>query len=213
MLPEPEKVARIIRRIFQTAAQRRQEDELNRQVSVRMGKARLQRHIQNQQRMALKLRTLAKRALSLNDEARFRQIGRQLLWTQADIQRWEKYLLSLELLQARRDQAQASVELLQAIRSMSESLAEMSGPENLAELQRELETGLARASSLDERLAVMMEVMDATLSADAVVEEGSLDALAEGLGAEIAAEERADFDSEIEEGLRKIRAELEKENR
>lgn len=213
MLPEPEKVSRMIKNIFKSAKERRQEAEMDREVQVRMGKARLQRHIQKQKKMAVRLRSFAKRALAINDEARFRQVGRQLLWTQNDIRRWEKYLLSLEILQARRDQAKSSVELMKAIKAMSESMAEMTGPEDMAELQRELETGLARASTLDERMAVMMEVMDSTISADTLVEEDRLADLESDLSADIAREEASEFDREIEEGLRQIRKELEDEER
>lgn len=213
MLPEPEKVARAVKKLFRTAEEKRQEAELNRDVQVRMGRARLQRHIQNQKKMALKLRSLAKRALALNDEARFRQIGRQLLWTQQDMQRWEQYLLSLELLQARRDQSRASVELLNAIKAMSESMSAMAGPQNVAELQRELEQSLARAGNLDERMAMMMEMMDATLAADVQVDEGALEGLQTHLTNEVVRAETSSFDQEIEAGLRRIRKQLEDEPR
>lgn len=213
MLPEPKTVAGAIRRLFRSGEEKRQEAELNRDVQVRMGRTKLQRHIQNQKKMALRLRGLAKRALAINDEARFRQVGRQLIWTQSDIQRWEQYLISFELLQARRDQAKASVELIKAIKATSESLAALTGPQNVAELQRELETGLAQASSLDERMAIMMDLMDSTLASDMVVEEDRLEDLEANLTDEVIREEASDFDREIEEGLRKIRKELEDERR
>ena len=213
MLPEPEKIARIIKGIFKTAKERRQEAEMEREVQVRMSKARLQRHIQKQKKMAVRLRSFAKRALAINDDARFRQVGRQLLWTQKDILRWEKYLLSLEILQARRDQANASVELIDAIKAMSESMTEMAGPQDMAELQRELETGLAKASTLNERMEVMMEVMDATVSADTLVEEDQLSDLKANLTEDVVREEASEFDREIEDGLRQIRKELKDEER
>ena len=213
MLPEPEKVARVIKSIFKTAKERRQEAEMEREVQVRMSKARLQRHIQKQKKMAVRLRSFAKRALAINDDARFRQVGRQLLWTQKDILRWEKYLLSLEILQARRDQANASVELIDAIKAMSESMTEMAGPQDMAELQRELETGLAKASTLNERMEVMMEVMDATVSADTLVEEDQLSDLKANLTEDVVREEASEFDREIEDGLRQIRKELKDEER
>ena len=213
MLPEPKTVAGAIRRLFRSGEEKRQEAELNRDVQVRMGRTKLQRHIQNQKKMALRLRGLAKRALAINDEARFRQVGRQLIWTQSDIQRWEQYLISFELLQARRDQAKASVELIKAIKATSESLAALTGPQNVAELQRELETGLAQASSLDERMAIMMDLMDSTLASDMVVEEDRLEDLEANLTDEVIREEASDFDREIEDGLRKIRKELEDERR
>ena len=212
MLPEPKKVARLIKKAFRSAEERRKEAEFDRDVQVRMGKTRLKRHIAKQKQMSLQLRRLAKRALEINDQARFRQAGRQLLWTQRDLRRWEKYLLSLELLEARRDQVKTSVELIQSIKAMSESLNELAEPGQIGELQRELEVGLARASNLEERMAVMLDVMDSTLSADMLIEEEGLTALEEGLSEEVAGEEAAAFDREIEEGLRQIRKELEEDD-
>ena len=86
-----------------------------------MGKTRLQRHLNKQKKMASRLKALAKRALSINDEARFNQVGRQLLWTRQDIRRWEQYLLSLEILEARRDQVRASSDLIEAIKGVEYS--------------------------------------------------------------------------------------------
>jgi len=213
MLPDPKKVANVLKKTFRSAKERRQEAELERQVQFRMGKTRLQRHIAKQKKMASRLNNLAKRALSLNDEARFRQVGRQLIWTRQDIQRWEQYLLSLEILEARRDQSQASVDLLQSIKALSESLGEMAGPQDVAALQQELESGLARAASLEERMGVVMEVMDTTLSAEIQVDEDALEGLESRLSEEVASQEAATFNHQIEEGLRKIRQELENQEK
>lgn len=212
MLPDPKKVARVLKdTFFKTAEERQDEKELNRDVQMRLAKARLRRHIAQQHSMAQRLTDLARRALALNDETRFRQVGRQLLWTRQDIRRWEQYLLSMEILEARRDQARASVDLIQAIKAMSASLAEMAGPENLAEVQRELEQGLARAASLEERMKVMMEALDATLESQSPVKEDALEGLESDLLEEIRHQEAAAFDPEIEEGLRRIRLELERQ--
>jgi len=212
MLPEPKQVAKFIKKAFRSAEERRKEAEFDRDVQVRMGKTRLKRHIAKQKQMSMQLRRLAKRALQINDQTRFRQAGRQLLWTQRDLARWEKYLLSLELLEARRDQVKASVELIQSIKAMSESLNELAEPQRIGELQRELEVGLARASNLEERMAVMLDVMDETLSAEMLTEEEGLLGLESALSEEVAGEEAAAFDRQIEEGLRQIREELEEED-
>lgn len=209
MLPDPKDVAKTINRIFRNREERQQDVEFNRDVQVRMGKTRLKRHLANQKNMVIRLKALAKRALSLNNETKFRQVGRQLLWTQQDIQRWEQYLLSLEVLEARRDQARASVDLIKSVKAMSDSLSDLAAPGQMSELQRDLEEGLARASSLEERMAVMMDVMDSTLTADMVVDESALTDLEDGLTDEIAQQEAAMFDEEIEASLSKIRDELE----
>ena len=213
MLPDPKKVADVLKKTFRSAEERRQEAELDRDVKFRMAKTRLKRYIGKQKEMDRRLKILAKRALSLNDEARFRQIGRQLIRTRKDVQRWEKYSLSLEILEARRDQVKASVELMESIKAMSESMSDFAEPGSVTDLQKELETGLAKASNLEERMEVMMDVMDSTLSADTDVDDSSLSDLETSLAEEISAQESAEFNHEIENGLRSIRAELDKENR
>jgi len=214
MLPDPKKVAKFINRtLFKSPEERREEAELDRDVQVKMGKARIRRHVAHQNDMLARLTALAKRALALSDEARFRQVGRQLLWTRDDIQRWEQYLLSLEVLEARRDQVRASGDMLTAVKAMSASLSELAAPAQIAEMQRDLEEGLARASSLEERMEIMMEVLDSTLSGDLRVDEGALERLEASLTEEVASQETVVFDRQIEEGLQKIRSELGQEKK
>ncbi|MCU0484844.1 MAG: hypothetical protein MUC85_01915 [Anaerolineales bacterium] len=210
MLPEPKRVAGVLKDIFKSNAERRQEAEDARNEQLHTGKTQLRRHINRQQQMVTRLTALARRALELNDEARFRQVGRQILSTRQDIQRWEQYLLSLELLEARRDQARASVDLLQSVKAMSESLKNLTAPEKLGELQRELDQGLARAISLEERMAVMMDAIDSTMDSDLQVDERALQELRSGLTEEVAVQERSQYDREIEAGLEKVRAEMSK---
>jgi hypothetical protein len=214
MLPTPKKVADTIKKaLFQTPEERREEAEVSRDIKVRMGMTRVRRHISRQRDMLNRLTGLARQAIRINDQARFRQVGKQLLWTRQDIGRWEKYLLSLELLEARRDQVKASVDILQAVKAMSESMTDLAGPEQMASLQLELEKGLARAGNLDERLDIMMEVMDSTLGEDMQVDANALAELEASLSESVAAEEKASFDGVIEDGLQKIRRELEEEKK
>lgn len=211
MLPDPKKVAKVISdALFKPAEEKQAEREQERDVQLRTGKARIRHHINRQQEMVSQLTALAKRALALNDEDHFRQAGRQMLWCKQDIQRWEKYLLSLDILQARRDQVKASVDLIQSVKAISASLAELAGPQNVADLQKEMEQGLARAASLEERMDVMMAMMDDTLSGEARVDEGALEKLKRALTDQVAEEETAAFDPELEAELRQIRQELEK---
>ena len=214
MLPTPKKVADTIKKkLFQSANEKLQEAEVNRDVQIRMGETRVRRHIAHQKEMVHRLTGIARQALKINDEARFRQVGKQLLWTQQDVNRWEKYLLSLELLEARRDQVKSSVEILKAVKAMGESLAGLTSPEQVTSLQVEMEKALARATSLDERMEIMMEAMDTTLGADVQVDEGALEKLQESLSERVSGEEAAEFDSQIETGLREIRRQLENEKK
>ena len=214
MLPTPKKVADLIRKtLFQSAEEKQQEVELNRDIKIRMGMTRIRRHISQQKEMVRRLTGLAKQSLKINDEARFRQIGKQLLQTRQDILRWEKYVLSLEMLSARRDQVKASVDVLQAVKAMSESFADLAGPEKLTDLHLELEKGLAQAGSLDERLEIMMDMMDSAMGGESLVDEGALKDLESSLSESVAGEESSAFEKQIEDGLRSIRKEMEDEKK
>lgn len=210
MLPDPKKVARKIDGLFKSKEEKIADRELERDAQLNMSKARIKKHISNQREMVRKLTVLAKRALSLNDEARFRQVGKQLIWAKNDINRWEKYLLSLEMFEARREQARASAEMLQAIKTVSESLADVIPAEDSLEMQKELQKGLARASNLDERMSMMMDMMDSTLEDEMLTDPVALDGLKDSLTDDIMQEEAANFDQEIEEQLKNIREDLEK---
>ena len=212
MLPSPKKVARILRRyVFRSNEEKEIEEEIKRDTVVRKGKARIQNHINHQNEMAGKLKILAKKALSLNDNSRFTLIGKQYIKTKLDIQRWEKYLLSLEVLEAKRDQVSASINLIQSVKTMSESLGDIVGDQKIGELQVELETGLARASNLDERIDVMMEILDSSLSYDIEIDQSLMDDFKSSIIEEISTEEDNTFTQEIEERLLKIQDEIKEE--
>jgi hypothetical protein len=210
MALDPKGVAKIIRGIMKSPDERRQEAESNRVVQFKILKNRLRRHINQQREMAVRLTGLAKQAISINDETAFKKIGRQLIWTNNDVRRWERYILSLEMLEARHDQVKASTDLLMAVKSMSESLSDLAAPENLGKLQNELEQGLAKASNLEEQMEVMMGLMDSTLAGDMQVDAGDLSELERALAGDVARSEAAEFDPELEQMRQKIKAEMNK---
>ena len=208
MLPDPKDVARGIRFLFRSKEEKQRAVEIERDVKLRSGKKQISAHINRQREMIPRLRGLARRALAMGDESRFRQIGKQLLWTEQDITRWEKYTLTLDLMEARRDQVRASASLVSTVRVMTDSMAELAGTTQVAQLQQELDRSLAQAESMDERITIMMDRMDATLSEGIPLDEGSLETLRDELGEEIVAQESGQFDREIEAGLEAVRSQL-----
>jgi hypothetical protein len=210
MLPEPEDVAKFLKRtVLKGKKQRAREAELQRDIQVRTAKGRIQQHINHQREMVLRYKELARKALSLNDEARFQQAGGQLLAAQKAITTWEKYLLSFELLESRREQVQATAELMKAVQAVGESLTSLAEPMLADDLQIQLEQGLAQASSLDERMQVMMGMVDTALQVDVPAESEDLGALENSLLSDIQTKEAAAFDPEIENALAEIRKSLE----
>jgi hypothetical protein len=214
LLPDPKKVANFLNRtLFKPAEQRRQEEETNRQVKIRLGMTRIRRHLSRQRDLRARLLALAKRALALNDQERFRQIGHQILQIESNLVRWEKFLLSLEVLEAQNDRVRATVDFIETLQTLSESLAETGQSERMAQLQMDLEANLARAASVEERLEAMMETIDGALTGDVRADEGALQQLERELSEQIAQEEARAFDPQIEQSLQKIRQELEAKDR
>ena len=204
----PKNVANAIKNAMKTPEERRQAAEQQRSQQLRIAKNRLSYHVVKQKDLVIRLTVLAKRAISLNDDANFKKIGRQIIWTRNDIQRWERYMLSLEMLEARYDQVRASVELLTAVNSMTDSLSDAAAPEKIGELQSNLEQGLAKAANLEQQMGMMMELMDNTLAGDMKVDSSELSDLQTTLTGEVAQQESSAFDPEIEELRQKIRREM-----
>ena len=205
----PRQLARAVRRAFRSAAERRREEETRREVQVRMGQARIRRLLAKQRALEKRLLTLAKRALSLGDEARFRQLGQQILALRQSNRQWERYLLTLDMLAARRDQAQATAEMVAAVKAVSDSLAASAEGMDMTALQEQLARGMAQAATLEERTAVLLETVDAALASEAPPDEEALQALQADLTADIVNAESSAFDPDLEADLQRMRAELE----
>lgn len=209
MLPDPKRVAKILKRtVFQNKAERQRETEIKRDIQIRTAKAKMRQFINQQHKLADRFTQLAKKALSLNDESRFRQAGFQILATRKNIERWEKYFLSLEMLEARREQVTASVELIQAVQTMSDTFEDLAEPGKLGELQLNLEKGLARADSLESQIEIMMGMMDSALEVSSSSDNQALQDLEANLLKEIKNQEADFFHADINENLEKIRQEL-----
>ena len=209
MLPDPKDVAKGIKYLFRSKEEKQNAVEMERDVQLRQGKNRIRAHIAHQHEMIPKLRALAKRALAMGDEARFQQIGKQLIWTENDIVRWDKYSLTLDMMEAKRDQVRASADLIHTVKVMTDSMTDLAGTEQVSQLQQQLDRSLAQADSMDERINIMMDAMDSTLAEGIPTDENALEKLRESLGDEIVTQESAQFDKEIESGLDKIRKQLE----
>ncbi|MHC1783628.1 MAG: hypothetical protein AB9891_12890 [Anaerolineaceae bacterium] len=208
MLPDPKDVASGIKHLFRSKEEKQNAVELQRDLKLVEGKNRIRAYIAHQQQMIPRLRGLAKRALAMGDEARFQQIGKQLIWTENDIVRWEKYSLTLDMLESRRDQVRASTDLISTVKVMTDSMTDLAGTEQVNQLQGQLDKSLAQASAMDEGITKMMEGMDAALAQSIPADEKSLEKLRDSLGEEIVSQGSSPLDKEIETGLNNLRSQL-----
>lgn len=212
MLPDPKDVAKGIKHIFRSKEEKQNAIENERDLQLRQCKSRIRSYITHQREMLPKLRAIAKRALEMGDEGRFRQVAKQILWTENDIIRWDRYTLTLDMMEARRDQVRASANLVHTVKVLTDSMSDLAGTEQVNELQQQLDRSLAQADSMDAKIDVMMNMMDSTLAQGMTADETALEKLRETLGDEIVAQAGGQHDEVLETGVRRIREQLEPKN-
>jgi len=190
----------------------KEEKELERRIQAKQGHARILRYIEKQKQATGKYWELGKRSLALGDDKQFRTIGAQFLWTQSEVTRWERYLLTLDTIEARRDQAASVTEFIKSVKALTESMMAQADPKQLAKMQNDLALGLARAETLQERLDLLMEMTDETLSSSdsdlSMERSGGLAELKQAMAADASSGEA---DTRIAEGLKKLEEQMRKE--
>lgn len=197
---------------------RRRTKEIERDIEARRGKAQIRRHIKKQKEMKKKLWDLGRQALQLGDRRQFKQIGKQYLWTEQDIERWQRYLVAFQAIEARRDQARSMAEFMSSIQAMSKSMLANASPKAIAETERDLQMGIARAQDLEQTLDYLMDLTEDTIFSMEGMSNEELDEtfralereMVEGREAKAPAEDEA-LDARIEEGLRRIEDEMKKD--
>lgn len=193
----------------------RRSREIERDIEARRGKLKIQRHIQKQEQMKSRLWELGKEALKMNAMTEFKQLVAQYLWTEQDIKRWKRALLSFSTIEARRDQARSVSEFMNSIQAMSNSIMKQVSASEMARTQRDLEKAMYRVRDMEQRLDLIMEVADETLFGLEDLTESEMNAqLADIMAAmrqEVEIEASSATDERLSELAKKIEAEMRKE--
>jgi len=190
----------------------KQKKQAEREQAVREGKIRIRQHIKREQHISQKVQALARRALELGDDAQFKQLGKRYLLLQEDVNRKERYVLSLEALETQLDQSRTGVDFMEAMKDLTGSVMALGSPEKTAALRRQAVEGLSNAQTLSDRLDAMMEqatdmMFDSDLFDDARLKELEATLMQTG-GA--AGTIPAQSDDKIDSLLSKIKDEIKK---
>ena len=183
---------------------RRQRQEMDRQIKVKEGRRKAERHIRNQRKLVRRYWELATKAARLSDRNMVKKLATMISATREDINRWERRMLYFDMIEAQRDQALAGSEFAKAFDAMANSVLAHADPADLARIQLNLERSTIVAEQLEDRLIDFQETMDDMLSD---VEEERPEELGEIIAAiEREAEEAGEpgFDAEIEASLKQL---------
>jgi len=154
----------------------RRNREIDRDIEARRGKVKIKQHIKKQEQMKSRLWSLGKQALTMNAMGEFKQVVTQYLWTEADIKRWQRALLSFQTIEARRDQARSVSEFMGSVQAMSNSIMKQVSGREMANTQRDLEKALYKVQDMEQRLDMIMEMADDTVFTMEDLSEGEMDA-------------------------------------
>jgi hypothetical protein len=195
--------------MFNFFKRRKEQKEIERKMQVRQGKRHIERYVQRQKQKINQYLTMAKRAYRRKDSKMFQQISAFILVTQREVLQWERRLLYFDMIEARQDQVKSAAEFAQAYKSMAESMLAVSDPANMAQIQRDIEMGLARAEMMDDMLESLVDMSEGMLSEMVSFDQDpELRQIMQSLGAEAEQEEQGALDTDIEASLRAIEEQL-----
>jgi hypothetical protein len=195
--------------IFKSKAEKRIEWE----ITVRKGLARIRRQIASQEKNEKGYVTKAKRAKAMGASDQFAFLRATLKKTASQRRLLERQLLNLETAVQMRDQVEANASFAQAMGAVSRAIGQMFSSVDLTKTQAQFEKAMAQAQSMEERVALFLDVSAGAMTdyegaPEDLVPDDEVDRM---LGEEAAAEEGAVNDREIAEGLAAVRAELKKD--
>jgi len=191
---------------------RRQEaKEIERRVRFKRNKSKVDSYVRKLREKESLFVVLGKKAHGLNDEVQFDQIAKNILWIQTQRHHWERFSLMLETMEARRDQVAATGAFVESMQAMTESILKGVDTGDLSKMQLQMERAMARAETVEEQIAVVMEVSADSAFGSMNSDEERLSELKVILGDGSTQDESEAFDGRIENGLKAIEEELKKD--
>lgn len=183
---------------------RKQRKEIERKMQAKEGKRKINRHVRNQQKRLREYWGLAKRAYRLGDRPTFQKIAKAIASTRQDVNRWERLLITFELFEAQRDQAQAGAEFMKAFEAMAQSMLISADPADMARIMQQADMALAMADQMEDRLEDLMEMTDETLADIDAEHQGELSEIMAAIRTEAEEEAEPGFDENLEAAMKQI---------
>jgi len=183
---------------------RKERKEFERKAQAKEGKRKINRHVRNQKKRLRQYWELAKRAYRLGDRPTYTKIAKAIAGTRQDVNRWERLLVTFELFEAQRDQAQAGAEFMRAFEAMAKSMIISADPADMARIMQRSDMALALAEQMEDRLDDLMEMTDETLADIETEHEDELAEIMAAIQAEAEEEVEPGFDEELESAMKQI---------
>ena len=175
----------------------KKEKEIEREVKFKQGVKKVQNYIEKCRNSQQRFWEMGKRALSLGDKKQFQNMARAYLNTGEVINRWERYIVTMEAVRIQRDQAHASKDFMSSMNILSATMDVGVNAKQMTKMQKDLEMALAKAETIDEALSAVMDMTsDSVFAADGLADKSIKDIEAAMTG-EAVSEEGEAFDARI----------------
>ena len=192
----------------------KEERRIERDMEIRKGLTSVRRNIRSLEKNEKEYIKKAVRAKRIDSPTQLEFLKKTLKKTASQRRLLERQLLNIETAIQIKNQAEAYAQFAKSMNAVSRSISEMFGYTDLAQTQKDFETAMSRAQSMEERMELFLDMssesmfgFEAESMGDLVTDE-EIDKLIEDEAAHVEGEEA---DSEIDEGLKEIRKELEKD--
>jgi len=185
--------------LFKSKAERK----IERDIQVRQGISQIRRQIKNLEQNEKEWIEKARRAKRLGSDSQLALIKRTIRQTISQRMMMDRQLLAIETASQMKSQAESHASFAKAMAAVSTAIGEVFGTVDLTRTQKNFEMAIAKAESMEERMNILLDMT-----------EGSMSAGAEGVDEGIILDEEIDrlIDSESEGGgRRRLSPEIEKE--
>jgi hypothetical protein len=192
----------------------REEKRIERDIEVRKGVNALKRNIRDLAKHERSYIEKAKRAKRIGDREQYEFLKRQLKKTAAQRRIRERQLLSIETAVQIKNQVESDADFARSMGSVAKAIAEVYGSVDFAKTQKNFEKAMMQAETLQQQMEVFLEMTQEHVMAGEVEGENEVISDAEidrMLEEETTRDEGASVDREIEQGLKDIQDELDRE--
>ena len=196
--------------VFKSKAERR----LEREMAVRKAVNQIKKQVKTLKKNEEDYIRKAQRAKQLGSNEQLSFLKKTLKKTATQRTVMERQLLNIETAVQIKNQAEAHSGFAKAMGALSKTIGEMFGMTNMAKTQKQFETAMMKAESMEERMSMFLDMSSESMfgyeaeTSDELVPDSEIDRMIEE---DTARAESAGLDTEISKGLKEVEDELKKE--
>jgi ribosomal protein S8 len=179
-------------------------EELNIERELRYRKARnaVQSYIERMETLQQRIFEQGRQAAKIGDDKFVRRQAAKYLALQERIKRGQRMLLHMDEAKLQRELVKTSGDFITFAKDISESIAEGTSTEKMAEMQLEFEKAMQQVEQIDEALSVAIEMASDGILSSKDISEKNVESIMQAMEEKTGEEEK--MDERISKGVREV---------